>query len=561
MFARAFAPLAILLGSSLAAAAAPPVNDDFAKALTLPVEIGIIGSLTGATPDPLEYKPTGDMPTPVAVWYRVKAAADGILVFDTSGSDRDTLHLVLIKTPVGGVPTLVTEVGPTPLRTSPGGDSIAMASVAVATGDVVTVGVADDASRVSDTNPVPFQLNTHALPVPVMGNQRFLVLSPNASFVLGARLFDDPKAFKIPMPNVLSVAGVPVDQPKVQTGFPSSTLKPEFGRSGALGANSAVSLELASVGNGPAFGQVGAFVRDAVVNLVSAGELVGRAVQRVYLLSFTTEASSNALRYTLNRRSDAGKLGDLRRIQMAVTNTSTAIVRGCFVMTLPYTYAVGTGVTTGYGWNFRYRAFDPRTNKALAGWNTPVNIGKGAKVRFDIEQRVPALGFHVQPMVPVCTEPMSIGLDFDVLFGSSSLVGFGYPTALADALVQPVNLPTNTIAPAEGKPAPVVYTVRNYGTKRKLTVYPSDRVPGMPTEGFEPAPVSRQICQANAAGACVGSFRSSLTLDFAPGQTRTYRVRWIRNADLPSGRAALYVNVLQGGNPVGVAGIAMAMPN
>lgn len=560
MFHRAFAPLAILLGSTLAAAADPPLNDDFAKALVLPVDIGVIGTLTGATPDPVEYKPTPDLPTPVAVWYRVKAAADGILVFDTSGSNRSSLHLTLLKTPPGGVPTLVTEVGPTPLR-GPGSASIAMASVAVSAGDVVTVGVADDASRVSDTAPEPFQINTHALPVPVPGKRRFLVLSPNSSFVLGARLFDDPKAFKIPMPNILSVAGVPVDQPKVQTGFPASTLKPEFGRSGPLGANSAVSLQLASVGNGPLFGQVGSFVRDAVVNLVSAGELVGRAVQRVYLLGFTTEATQSALRYTLDRRSDAGRVGDIRRIQMAVTNTSNAAVRGCFVMGYIYTYAVGTTMSTGYGWNFRYRAFDATTNKPLAGWNTPVAIGKGRKVRFDIEQRVAALGFHVQPLVPVCTEPLSLGVDFDMLFGSATLVGFGYPTALADALVQPVNLPTNTISPAQGKPAPVVYTVRNHGAKRKLTVYPSDRIPGMPTEGLDPVPVSRQICQANSAGACLGTFRSSLTLDFASGQTRYYRVRWIRNGDLTNGRAGLFVNVLQGGNPVGVAGIAIEQPN
>jgi len=560
MVRRPFAPLAILLGSTLAAAAAPPANDDFSKALTIPAEVGVVGTLTEATSDPAECKPTVDMPTPVAVWYRVKAIADGTLVFDTSGSNRNTLHLCIVKTPVGGTPTFLTLAGPRSIGAALDGDAIAVASVAVLTGDVVAVGVTDDEARIGDDQPQPFQLNTHALPDPAGGTANQLVLSPNSSYVVGLRQFDDPKTFTIPMPNVINVAPVAVDEPKVQSGYPAGTIAATLARPGALASGAGVGLKLTSVGNGPAFGQVGTYVRDAIVSLFSGGVRVGRGVQRIFLLSAAADSTESGLRFTLSRRSDAGRVGDIRRFQMTVTNAMSATARGCFVFGYPFAYAVGTTVDTPPGWNFRFRAMNPTSGKPLAGWNTPVSIGKGRSVRFDIEQRVAALGFHAQPVLPLCTDPFSSGFGLDGVFGKTSLAGFGYPTAVADALVEPVNLPTDAIAPEPGKSVDVVYTVRNYGTKRKLSVFPSDRFPGIPTTGFEPVPVSRKICQANTAGACLGAMRSSLTLDFASGQTRTFRVRWTRNGDIPHGKAGIYVNVLQGGNPVGVAGIAITQP-
>jgi hypothetical protein len=90
-------------GMALTSGWAQPANDNFASALTLAGNTGAItGNNTGATKEAGEPDHVS-LPGGKSVWYKWTAQVDGIISFDTIGSDFDTLLAIYTGASVGAL--------------------------------------------------------------------------------------------------------------------------------------------------------------------------------------------------------------------------------------------------------------------------------------------------------------------------------------------------------------------------------------------------------------------------------------------------------------------------
>lgn len=542
-FLRSLAAAALMVASIGRAAAAPPVNDTIDGAVSLrAAEYGIFGTLAEATADTGWTTAIGA--NPFLVWYRVTMPVDGAAIFDTAGSKANALGIVVVPDPMAGAP--LADAAPQTLPGT-GSHTVTVARVAATRGTKLVIGVGAASVPTQDRT---FRLNLHFLPT-AAGNE--LVASPSVPFTLALAQIDGAFVAFTDFP--LLINGAAAASPVAfKSPFRTSELTLAADPTSIPSAGAAV-VDAQAVGHGPFFGRVGAFRRSATA-LLGAGPVIGRRPLPIMVMRATNVMPDDTTtpKANLNHRSEVGPLGEPYSLKLTVTNRSGSVLKGCIVYNLVLSAAGENQSALGQNADSGFQAFDSQTLKPLAARNAPVNFKPKQTITFILDGRVSALGLSVGYRSVFCAEPTSV-LRSNAL---AAFVVYGYPKPIKDAYVASRRPADDKLVLSPTDPSDVVFSVRNAGGQRRLTILPSLNLIGYDGP-FQTGTVLQQICRANAQGACVGPYTASINTPFKPNQMQRFRVRYRSHG--PAGVYFAFVYALDHGDPVGAAAISVEVPS